>query len=110
MTRGAIFGGLSRRNTFPQASSEETMTTTTTPNETAATPFAHIPEFLTAQEVGALLQIDVKTIYRYVQRGLIPYIRIQSNLRFRKREVLEWIARQSHPQRTAISVARRFRG
>jgi excisionase family DNA binding protein len=78
-------------------------------NEAASGAFADIPEFLTAQEVGALLQIDVKTIYKYVQRGLIPYIRIQSNLRFRKREVLEWIARQSHPQRIAMSNTRRFR-
>jgi hypothetical protein len=38
----------------------------------------------------------VKTIYGYVQRGLIPYIRIQSNLRFRKQEVLDWIASQSY--------------
>jgi predicted site-specific integrase-resolvase len=47
-----------------------------------------LPEILTARELEALLRIDVKTIYGYVQRGLIPYVRIQSNLRFRKQEVL----------------------
>lgn len=56
-----------------------------------------LPEILTAKELEAFLRIDVKTIYGYVQRGLIPYIRIQSNLRFRKQEVLDWIASQSHP-------------
>jgi predicted DNA-binding transcriptional regulator AlpA len=55
-----------------------------------------LPEILTAKELEAFLRIDVKTIYGYVQRGLIPYIRIQSNLRFRKREVLDWIASQSY--------------
>jgi len=55
-----------------------------------------LPEILTAKELEALLRIDVKTIYGYVQRGLIPYIRIQSNLRFRKQEVLDWIASQSY--------------
>ena len=30
----------------------------------------------------------MKTIYSYVQRGLIPYVRIQSNLRFVKADVL----------------------
>src|SRR6202035_1338382 len=30
-------------------------------------------ELLTAKEVEELLRIDVKTIYGYVQRGLIPY-------------------------------------
>jgi predicted DNA-binding transcriptional regulator AlpA len=55
-----------------------------------------LPEILTAKELEAFLRIDVKTIYGYVQRGLIPYIRIQSNLRFRKQEVLDWIASQSY--------------
>jgi predicted DNA-binding transcriptional regulator AlpA len=51
-------------------------------------------ELLTAKEVEELLRIDVKTIYSYVQRGLIPYVRIQSNLRFLKSEVLSWVAEQ----------------
>ena len=55
-----------------------------------------IPEILTARELEAFLRIDVKTIYGYVQRGLIPYVRIQSNLRFRKQDVLDWIASQSY--------------
>lgn len=60
-----------------------------------------MPEILTAKELEAFLRIDVKTIYGYVQRGLIPYIRIQSNLRFRKQEVLDWIASQSYSLRAA---------
>src|SRR5437667_6660434 len=48
-------------------------------------------EVLTAKEVEEMLQIDVKTIYSYVQRGLLPYVRIQSNLRFLKSEILKWI-------------------
>ncbi len=64
---------------------------------------AEFPEILTARELEALLRIDVKTIYGYVQRGLIPYVRIQSNLRFRKQEVLDWIASQSYsPQRAGL--------
>jgi hypothetical protein len=45
--------------------------------------------------VEALLRIDVKTIYSYVQRGLIPYVRIQSNLRFVKADVLRWVVEHS---------------
>ncbi|PYV14345.1 MAG: hypothetical protein DMG21_18500, partial [Acidobacteria bacterium] len=48
-------------------------------------------EVLTAKEVENMLQIDVKTIYGYVQRGLLPYVRIQSNLRFVRSEILKWI-------------------
>jgi hypothetical protein len=39
-------------------------------------------EILTARELEAFLRIDVKTIYSYVQRGLIPHMRIESNVRF----------------------------
>lgn len=60
------------------------------------------PELLTAKELEAMLKIDVKTIYSYVQRGLIPYVRIQSNVRFPKQEILSWIERQSH--RPTLSV------
>lgn len=57
---------------------------------------SQVGEMLTAKEPEQLLKISVKTIYRYVQRGLIPYVRIQSNVRFPKREILEWIGRQSY--------------
>jgi len=48
-------------------------------------------EILTAREVEELVRLDVKTIYRYVQRGLMPYVRIQSNLRFNRSEILAWM-------------------
>jgi len=55
-----------------------------------------IPEMLTAKELEALLKIDQKTIYGYVQRGLIPYVRIQSNVRFPKKQIAEWIEQQNY--------------
>src|SRR3977135_4282559 len=36
--------------------------------------FEALPDMLTAKDLEGLLQIDRKTIYAYVQRGLIPYI------------------------------------
>jgi len=57
------------------------------------------PVMLTAKELEAMLKIDVKTIYGYVQRGLIPYVRIQSNLRFSRPAILAWIEEQSHRPR-----------
>ena len=47
-----------------------------------------------------LFKIDVKTIYSYVRRGLIPYVRIQSNVRFRKEEIFDWIERQTFRPRS----------
>jgi len=55
-----------------------------------------LPELLTARELEAILKIDQKTLYGYVQRGLIPYVRIQSNIRFPKRQIAEWIEQQSY--------------
>jgi predicted DNA-binding transcriptional regulator AlpA len=46
-----------------------------------------------------MLKIDVKTIYAYVQRGLIPYVKIQSNVRFPRHEILTWIQEQIHRPR-----------
>jgi len=60
----------------------------------------YIPELLTAKELEALLKIDVKTIYSYVQRGLIPYVKIQSNVRFVKEQILEWIEQQNYRPRS----------
>jgi excisionase family DNA binding protein len=58
------------------------------------------PEMLTAKELEVMLKIDVKTIYSYVQRGLIPYVRIQSNVRFPKHAILSWIEEQSYQPRS----------
>lgn len=55
-----------------------------------------LPDLMTAKELEALLRIDVKTIYGYVQRGLIPYVRIQSNVRFVKQEISDWIKTNSY--------------
>jgi predicted site-specific integrase-resolvase len=54
---------------------------------------------LTAKDLEGLLQIDRKTIYSYAERGLIPYIRIESSLRFPKHRVLRWLEERSFQPR-----------
>jgi len=63
--------------------------------------YSSVPELLTAKDLEALLKIDVKTIYSYVQRGLIPYVKIQSNVRFLKSQIIEWIERQNYRPRAS---------
>lgn len=58
--------------------------------------FQGLPEILTAKDLEKFLRIDVKTIYSYVQRGLIPYVRIESNVRFPKREILAWLEKKHY--------------
>jgi predicted DNA-binding transcriptional regulator AlpA len=59
-----------------------------------------LTEMLTAKELEALLKIDQKTIYRYVACGLIPYVRIQSNIRFIKWQIAKWIEEQTYLPKT----------
>jgi excisionase family DNA binding protein len=59
-------------------------------------PFEELADMMTAKELEALLKIDQKTIYRYVACGLIPYVRIQSNIRFVKQQIANWIEKQNY--------------
>jgi len=61
--------------------------------------FEALPDMLTARDLEALLQIDRKTIYAYVQRGLIPYVRIESNVRFSKHRFMRWLEERSFQPR-----------
>jgi predicted site-specific integrase-resolvase len=55
---------------------------------------------LTAKDLEGLLQIDRKTIYSYAERGLIPYIRIESSLRFPNTGSCDgWKSAASSPER-----------
>jgi excisionase family DNA binding protein len=63
--------------------------------------FDLLPDMLTAKDLEELLQIDRKTIYAYVQRGLIPHVRIESNIRFSKYQVVRWLEEHSFQPLTA---------
>jgi excisionase family DNA binding protein len=56
---------------------------------------ARCDRLLTAKELAAILAISPKTLYSYVTRGMIPYFKIESNVRFRAREVAEWLRQHS---------------
>lgn len=48
-------------------------------------------KLLTAREVARILSISEKTVYSYVSRNLIPHYKIEANVRFRAREVADWL-------------------
>src|SRR5580692_7917763 len=56
---------------------------------------ARCDRLLTAKDLADILAISPKTLYNYVTRGMIPYFKIESNVRFRAREVAEWLRRHS---------------
>jgi len=49
---------------------------------------------LTAQELAAILNLKPKTIYSYAERNLIPHFKIESNVRFRGRDVAGWLGQR----------------
>jgi predicted DNA-binding transcriptional regulator AlpA len=50
---------------------------------------------LTAKEVEAWLRINRKTVYAYVQKRLIPHVRLEGNVRFPALELQHWVVRNS---------------
>ena len=63
-------------------------------------------EIMTAKEVASFLKISVKTVYSYARRNMIPtYWKFQSNVRFEKRQILEWVKETN--QATAKASRRR---
>jgi excisionase family DNA binding protein len=56
---------------------------------------ARCDRLLTAKELGEILAISPKTLYNYVTRGMIPFFKIESNVRFRARDVADWLRKRS---------------
>ena len=59
---------------------------------------------LTVSELSQVLSIAEKTIYGYVSRGLIPYVKIQSNIRFRPRTIAKWLATREFEPRRRVRI------
>ena len=50
---------------------------------------------LTAKELAELLAVSPKTLYSYVSRNMIPHYKIEANVRFRGKDVAEWLRRRA---------------
>jgi excisionase family DNA binding protein len=52
-----------------------------------------VGQLLTVKELARILSISEKTIYGYVSRNMIPYLKIQSSVRFRPKHIAQWLTR-----------------
>lgn len=50
---------------------------------------------LTVNELAAILKLNPQTIYRKVDAGEIPYIRVDKSIRFNKEEIDNWILKNT---------------
>ena len=48
-------------------------------------------KLLTARQVSDLLEVKVETVYDWVSRGAIPYVKLGRLLRFKKAEIFHWV-------------------
>ncbi|ACI20334.1 MULTISPECIES: helix-turn-helix domain-containing protein [Thermodesulfovibrio] len=48
-------------------------------------------ELLTPNEVTQILKITKRTLYHYIKQGIIPYVRLQKRIRFRKEDIDQFI-------------------
>lgn len=46
---------------------------------------------LNTKEVSSILRVTTRTIRKLTSEGSLPYIKVGSNIRFKKNDVQEWI-------------------
>lgn len=75
------------------------------PDETGAAP-----TYLTAGQVGAMLQLSAKSIYRLPKQDpTFPQLKLAGSVRFRRERLMRWLrSREQGPgqQRTNVRVSR----
>jgi len=54
----------------------------------------HLKSFMTTEEVLGYLKVTPRTIYRLIQAGHLPAVRIGRQWRFRRSDLDEWLDRQ----------------
>ena len=59
----------------------------------ASPPFDH-EAFLTTDEVLAYLQVNLRTVYRLIDAGKLPAVRVGRQWRFRRRDIDAWLDQQ----------------
>ena len=51
-------------------------------------------KLLTAKQVAELLEVKISTVFDWVARGVIPYVKLGRLIRFKKPEIFRWV--ESH--------------
>jgi excisionase family DNA binding protein len=57
--------------------------------------FKGVPELMTAKELAEILRVAQKTVFGWVAKRKIPYVRVNGALRFAKRQIIAWLQRNN---------------
>lgn len=55
-------------------------------------------DIMTAEEVAALLRVNIKTVYDAVKVGEIPAVHVMKTIRFSRSALTSWLQRGETPQ------------
>jgi len=59
---------------------------------------------LTVKDVAAILKVHPNTVYEKARKAAIPSVRTSSSrIRFKEREIKEWIEKRSHKASLSVS-------
>ena len=62
-------------------------------------------KLLTARQISDLLEVKISTVYDWVHREVIPYVKLGRLIRFKKAEIFHWV--ESHTLRPKNSSGRK---
>lgn len=65
---------------------------------------------LSVRDTARLLEVSEKTVYRWAQKGEIPFTRVNDQYRFNRVELLEWATARKIPLSPAIFVESESQG
>jgi excisionase family DNA binding protein len=51
-------------------------------------------QILTTKEVSEMLGVHMSTVYKLIKEGKIPSFRVGSDWRFRREQIVRWLAEQ----------------
>jgi excisionase family DNA binding protein len=52
-------------------------------------------ELLTVNELSALLGTHQMTLYKWIKKGTVPFLRVGSGIRFCPRTIAQWLTQRS---------------
>ena len=47
---------------------------------------------MTIKDIAEYLQVKERTIYSWINKGIIPHYKIESTIRFKENEINEWLS------------------
>ncbi len=63
-------------------------------------------KLLTAKQLSEILEVKPDTVYDWVSRGLIPYVKLGRIIRFNKNEIFRWV--ETRTIRPRASAQKKF--